>query len=234
VKLINTDGLAFIGPGSEWFWAALSGIVLAVTFVAIYRQLRLQSHAGAIEQVNLFERELNSERMCRYKVDVLVALRDGSDRADIPDAAAQSLANFWERVAILTRGGHLDRGLLSRSIGFGCVYWWATLEPYIRRTQGKQDATSLTGPPPYMWRAYGQFEWLAGVMVEMDRRGGLGVTHDEGTLANWRDRDIAAFSDRIRVEQALRTVTIASPEVVAGGQAVADQRRTSGPASGEV
>ena len=33
MKLINTDGMAFIGPGSEWFWTAVSGIVLAVTFL---------------------------------------------------------------------------------------------------------------------------------------------------------------------------------------------------------
>jgi hypothetical protein len=42
VKFINTDGAAFVGPGSEWFWAAVTGLVLAGTFVAIYRQLRLQ------------------------------------------------------------------------------------------------------------------------------------------------------------------------------------------------
>ena len=47
VKLINTDGLAFIGPGSEWFWTALSGIVLAVTFLGIYRQLRIARSANA-------------------------------------------------------------------------------------------------------------------------------------------------------------------------------------------
>jgi hypothetical protein len=42
VKFINTDGVVFVGTGSEWFWAALTGLVLAGTFVAIYRQLRLQ------------------------------------------------------------------------------------------------------------------------------------------------------------------------------------------------
>jgi hypothetical protein len=42
VTIINTDGLAFIGPGSEWFWAALQFTALAITFVAIYRQLRVQ------------------------------------------------------------------------------------------------------------------------------------------------------------------------------------------------
>ena len=42
VKLINTDGMVFIGPGSEWLWAALTGLVLAGTGIAIYRQLRVQ------------------------------------------------------------------------------------------------------------------------------------------------------------------------------------------------
>jgi hypothetical protein len=42
VKFINTDGVAFIGPGSEWFWLALQFTALAITFFAIYRQLRGQ------------------------------------------------------------------------------------------------------------------------------------------------------------------------------------------------
>jgi len=42
VTLINTDGLALIGPGSEWFWTALQFTALAVTFYAIYRQLQAQ------------------------------------------------------------------------------------------------------------------------------------------------------------------------------------------------
>jgi len=42
VKLINTDGLALFGPGSEWFWTALQFTALAITFAAIYRQLRTQ------------------------------------------------------------------------------------------------------------------------------------------------------------------------------------------------
>ena len=42
MKLINTDGLALMGPGSEWFWTALQFTALAITFVAIYRQLATQ------------------------------------------------------------------------------------------------------------------------------------------------------------------------------------------------
>ena len=42
MTLINTDGMSFIGPGSEWFWTALQFTALAITFYAIYRQLRIQ------------------------------------------------------------------------------------------------------------------------------------------------------------------------------------------------
>ena len=34
MKLINTDGMAFIGPGSEWFWTAVGGLVATVTLLA--------------------------------------------------------------------------------------------------------------------------------------------------------------------------------------------------------
>ena len=42
VKFINTDGMALIGPGSEWFWTMLQFVALAITFYAIYRQFRAQ------------------------------------------------------------------------------------------------------------------------------------------------------------------------------------------------
>ena len=42
MTLINTEGLALFGPGSEWFWTALQFMALATTFVAIYRQLQAQ------------------------------------------------------------------------------------------------------------------------------------------------------------------------------------------------
>jgi hypothetical protein len=42
MTIINMDGLALFGPGSEWFWTMLQYIALTITFFAIYRQLRTQ------------------------------------------------------------------------------------------------------------------------------------------------------------------------------------------------
>src|SRR6187397_2097500 len=52
--------MALVGPGSEWFWTALTGLILAITFFAIYRQLSIARSATAVEQLTLFETELHS------------------------------------------------------------------------------------------------------------------------------------------------------------------------------
>jgi hypothetical protein len=209
VKFINTEGMAFIGPGSEWFWTAISGLVLAVTFIAIYRQLRLQASASAIEQMNTFEHEWYSERYLHYKLDILVGLRDGTNPADVPWAAANSVCNFWERVASLTRSGHLNRELLASSIGAGCPTNWMRLAPFVRKTR-EQERNST---------AYEHFEWLAGAMAEIVLRDG--GTIDDALIASWLNDDITACMDRIHVEQALRTVIVAPAESVTVGQPLA-------------
>jgi hypothetical protein len=147
VKLINTDGMAFIGPGSEWFWTALSGLVLAVTFLAIYRQLRLQSSASAIEQLGSYDREWMSERNTRYKLQIELALRDGAEPADAAFGAAHAISGFWENIASLTRAGHIDPKLLWNSSGGDCVDYWAMLAPFARKQR-----TGLAMPTLYLER----------------------------------------------------------------------------------
>ena len=65
MKFINTDGMAFIGPGSEWFWTALQFIALAITFFAIYRQLRAQRSASLFDQMTSWHREFDDVRFMR-------------------------------------------------------------------------------------------------------------------------------------------------------------------------
>jgi hypothetical protein len=202
VKFINTDGMAFIGPGSEWFWTALSGIVLAVTFLAIYRQLRLQRSQAANEQIHSFVREWKSERLLSYRLDILVALQGGAAPADAPSAAAGMLCDYWEAIATLARAGHLDLWLLWNNDGNQCLLWWGLLRPYARATrEGMQDRT-----------VYENFEWLAGEMQTLDRRAGVGAVYDEAHIAPQLDGMVATLRERLRFERSLRTVYLTSRE----------------------
>ena len=204
VKLINTNGMAFIGPGSEWFWTALSGVVLAVTFLAIYRQLRLQRNQGAIEQIAAASRELGSDDLSAIDSRSSTALRDGTDAAHVPTGGAAGLSNFWEGIGTLVRPGHLDRRLLWDADGNTCQIWWAYLAPWC--LQIRKDV----GDPAI----YENFEWLAQAMREMDVRAGSTRSFDDVTTPAWIERLIASAGEQLQVELALRTVITAVPDAV--------------------
>jgi hypothetical protein len=209
MKLINTDGLAFIGPGSEWFWTALTGLVLAATFLAIYRQLSIARSASLREQLDAFARDWNSERMQRHKLEVLVAVRDGVDPAHLPEGSVDALSGFYERIGALARSGDFDAEALQSAITFPCQGWWTRLAPQVRRWRAE------AGEP----RIYDNFEWLAGHIAEMDRRAGH-PAFDERTLGPFDER-IASLRGSLRVEQALRSVIVASPDAPTAAQPAA-------------
>ncbi len=200
MTFINSDGMAFIGPGSEWFWTAVSGLVLATTFVAIYRQLRLQAHASAIEQLNAFDRETSSERANRAKLTVLVALRGGTSPVDLPDAAAGEVAGAWEKIATLARSGHTDLRLLWNWTGRFAQNWWLMLGPWVLNRRA-----SLADPSHFQ-----DLEWLAGRMRAMDIAAGIEPPTLE-LLGRIRDDAIEELRDLIRMDESLRTVAVAQP-----------------------
>jgi len=198
VKLINTDGMALIGPGSEWFWTALSGAVLAVTFLAIYRQLRLQRSQAAIEQLNDTMREWSSERLARAKFTILVALEGVTDPSELPNRAVATVGFFWQQVGYLVRGGHVDRQLVYRHLGDQVQAWWALLFPGAPPAAPANDATG----------GWHDFAWLAGVAAEIDARRGIDREIDPDSLRAELPAMIAHFREAIEVEEALRTVNV--------------------------
>lgn len=65
------------------------------------------------------------------------------------------------------------------------------------------------------------WEWLAGEMAEASLRDGHEIVDYAAMLADKLDVRISATQGAIRVEQALRTVIVASPEAVPAAQPMA-------------
>ena len=195
MQLINTDGMSFIGPGSEWFWTALTGLILTLTFVAIYRQLRIMRTQSAIEQMDAFKREAYSEAMERYVLEVMVALRDHEDPTDVPEAAVLGVGDFWGNFATLVRAGYRDAALLWQSDSATPQIIWCWIAPFILKAR----AESRLGVPPYT-----DLEWLVGKLAEMDRNAGRPAITPALVRANLNHR-IALHRDFIRYAQATRS-----------------------------
>lgn len=197
MTLINTEGMSFIGPGSEWFWTSLGVIIAAVTLLGIYRQLRLQLGAGAIEQMETINKEFQSEQMSRARLAVLLALREGVDPANLPPAQ-NDIANFWERVGYLVKAGHVDRVLVNQYFDASIRAWWGWLEPATRVARERDADPAI----------HENFEWLAGLMAGMDRKAGKTATFDEANRASLVPLYIERNREVVRIAEESRAVLV--------------------------
>lgn len=198
MTFINTRGMAIIGPGSEWLWTAVSGLVLAVTFIAIYRQLRMQRDADSIEQIKALDREwLGSERMARMRVAALTALRDGVDPGAFP-VRVLDIVDFWEAIGHLARSGHMNPHLVNQQRSQSIQMWWGWLAPVTRAERARRDA-------PWIGE---NFEWLANRMAELDRQAGRTTTFDDTYVRRMLPSMLEYNVDSVRLFEELRSITI--------------------------
>jgi hypothetical protein len=172
VSILSGEPIVLIGPGSEWFWSMAQFVVVAVTFLAIYYQLRLQRHSAAIEQVRGISREWNDERMARAKLDVLTLVRDGAEPATTLIAGGE-IGDFWEDQGHLARAGSIDRRLIYDSLGPAVRTWWGIL---AQSAQVAREQANDRG----VWI---DFEWLAGVFAGFDRTAKEPATFDAAYIA---------------------------------------------------
>ena len=162
---MNLGDLTFIGAGSEWFWTMVSGLVVAVTFIIIYRQLKAQGAANAFQRIETVHRRWASNELVLARLEVALQLRDGTlDVAN--DTRADAVLSFFELVRDLNRQGYLDDEEIARSFGAAIVVWWRLLEPVIQAQSSLED-------DPDMWSGLKE---LDAMVVRFDRRRGVDRT----------------------------------------------------------
>jgi hypothetical protein len=194
VTLINTDGMAFIGPGSEWFWTMLQLVVVAVSLVGLYRQLRLQASASAFDQLRNMIQEWGSELLLRCRVELLRLLRDGMEPAKLPRGVSVIMVDYWETVGLLVRNQHVSDRLVWDQMGNVCEVWWLTLKPSILLARREADDETIGE----------NFERLAGVMAGLDRKIGTSPIYDEAWGVSRVDARLADATDSLRLVRSLR------------------------------
>lgn len=189
MQLINTEGLALIGPGSEWFWSMLQFVVVAVTLVGIYYQLRIAQSANAFTQLNELVDEWQGERMVRKRLAVLAAIRDGAALADVPASPAADVANYWEKVAALARAGHVSVNLVAEGLG-AADRWWGTLGPWVAKVRVEDANPGL----------FEHFEWMAASLVRLHPALAFDQAEFERTVGD----SVASLETALRDLEAMR------------------------------
>ncbi len=198
MPFVNTAGLTIIGDGSQWFWSMLAFLAVPITGYAIYSQLRIARSTRAREEVEGLDREWDSERLMRYRLELLRAMRDGVASESLPRGSAAALSNFWQRIGQLVRTRHLDVATLHWGYSGICQGWWTALGPGVRRVRAERGQPHLNE----------DFEWLAGRMAELDRRTRQPTFDPMAPIVI--AQGIEMLEGQLHVEEALRSVTAAS------------------------
>ena len=130
MTFINTDGMAFIGPGSEWFWAMTQLVVVSITLLAIYRQVSAQGAANALQQLDSFNDHWESDRMLRTRLQLVLHLRRG-DGFDALFPYLTTFVRFFDDLAALREKGHVQTEYIHEAWGRTIQFWWALLAPTV-------------------------------------------------------------------------------------------------------
>jgi hypothetical protein len=100
---INTDGLSFLRPGSEWFWTAVSAITLVATLLAIYRQVLLQRGLKEAQQFEELSTQWESERYLRSRRTMAITL--------ITAQWADIILIHWTMLEPMTKSSRIEQGV---------------------------------------------------------------------------------------------------------------------------
>ena len=190
MNMVNTHGLTLFGSGSEWFWSMLQFVVVAVTLIAIYVQLRQDRAANAFAQASSLRQDWHDEIMTRRKLAHLLALRDDAPDADVL-VLAEPIGNFWEHVGGLVRAGHVSLPLVYEYLGSPCQTTWNIVEPQMRlRINLELEARQSRGTSDHfrdLASAHGRYLVLATARLEVEQPRQCLVQGRIGIAA--RDRD---------------------------------------------
>ena len=209
MTFINLDGAAIFGPGSEWLWVFAQFIALAVTGLAIYRQLRAQAWANQAAIFTRFADGFSSENMIRTKLSALIEIAGGT-RSLTP--SIDQVGQFFEGVAQGRFNGHMRPRYAWEEYRSAAQSFWAAFAPL---------APELRKADPNLWRGWER--WLVEVR-ERDRRAGIVEDFSAERTATWIPETIAFYIGRLRIEDEIRKGVIPTWPIPAAPSSLAPER----------
>ena len=198
--LINTNGMAIFGPGSEWFWSMAQFLVVVVTLVGIYRQLRAQGAANALHRMEALQGLYQSDRMEYTKLALALDLKY-EPVSDHTFAMTGTLLNFFVDLENLRDEGYITLKEIALNWGRPLQVWSALLAPVVERQREIQGLPDLF-----------DMHKLIGELRHWEAKHGMPLMPlDQSELAGKLDFVIQQHTAHMRLDQAWKSGVIPTP-----------------------
>ena len=187
MTLINSEGMAIFGPGSEWFWSMLQFALVAITLIGIYRQLQAQHSATEVALRTKLKDEIFEKSTVHADLRAAIYILQGGTGFHI---ATSEVADWMEDLADLLERRLVPRDYVWNNFRVPIQLWWAAMAPTIRERR-KVDGHLL-------WE---KFEKLAAEMARLDRQNGLSMDLSPDGVRQRLEQWIAADIEQLEFER---------------------------------
>ena len=120
----------FIGPNSEWLWAMLQFVVVAISLFFIYRQIRIQSHANMLTALFALAKKWDSSLMRKARRHVCKEYQENRERRKI-NQHEERIASFFEEIGFFLDEGAFTPEAIWEEYSYYVEHYWPMLEPKV-------------------------------------------------------------------------------------------------------
>jgi hypothetical protein len=154
----------FIGPNSEWFWALVQSVVVAVSLYFIYQQIRIQSQANMLTALFGLATKWDSDRMIEARQQICTNHNSNTESRSI-NVPEERIASFFEEIGLFMKKKAFTPDVIWDEYSYYVEHYWPMLEPHVREFRRVERDDS--------W--FENFEALYNQLQQISERRGLYV-----------------------------------------------------------
>ena len=127
------------GTDSSWFWAMCQFIVITISLIFIYRQLRIQRQANALSSLKSLDDKWRSINMAKARY--AVCKKCGHDDKKIRHNE-ENILDFFEEMGLFLKRKVFDKKAIWEFYSYYIEHYWPILQPKIVEIRAEtQDKT---------------------------------------------------------------------------------------------
>ena len=129
LEVAHRLGPIVFGEHSEWFWVMAQTLIIFVSALLIYDQVRAQRYANIIQMLAKMRETWDSSPMLAHRRTTCENHRVGSKKISVAEG---QVLGFFEEMGLLCRKGVLDDEFVWATYSYFIEHYWSMLETNIK------------------------------------------------------------------------------------------------------
>jgi len=130
----------FFGVNSSWFWSMCQFIIITITLIMVYNQLKSQRKSNMLQTLHKCDDKWDSTAMLKRRS--IVASGYASSSLEMNEEVILVI-NFFEDLGMYFKEGLISKSIIWNSYSYQIEHYWPLLKPRIDEFQAKNNDNSF-------------------------------------------------------------------------------------------